>query len=93
MRAKEGVVERLNALLTIELTAVHQYLVQAELCRNWGYERLYDQLHGYSSEELGDTEHLVGHILYLEGNPDLQRLGTVQAGEGPAAGSHTSSSR
>ena len=82
MRAKEGVIDRLNALLTIELTATHQYLVQAEFCRNWGYEPLYHRLHEYSQEELGDAERLVAHILYLEGMPNLQRLGTVQAGEG-----------
>jgi len=81
MRAKEGVTDRLNALLTIELTATHQYLVQAELCRNWGYEVLYHKLHEYSREELEDAEGLVAHILYLEGTPDLQRLGTVQPGE------------
>ena len=80
MRAKEGVLDRLNALLTVELTATHQYLVQAEMCRQWGYERLYHQLHEYSREELDDAEHLIAHILYLEGTPDVQRLGEVQAG-------------
>ena len=80
MRAKEGVLDRLNALLTAELTATHQYLVQAEMCRQWGYERLYQQLHEYSREELEDSEHLIAHILYLEGTPDVQRLGEVQAG-------------
>jgi bacterioferritin len=80
MRAKEGVVDRLKALLTLELTATHQYLIQAELCRNWGYERLYQKLHEYSREELDDAEELAAHILYLEGTPDVQRLDTVQAG-------------
>jgi bacterioferritin len=80
MQAKEGVVDRLNALLTAELTATHQYLVQAEMCRNWGYERLYHKLHEYSREELGDAEHLAAHILYFEGAPNLQRLGEVHTG-------------
>ncbi len=41
MQAKEGVIEYLNQVLTIELTAVNQYFLQAEMCRSWGYERLY----------------------------------------------------
>ena len=36
MKAKDGVVERLNNLLTIELTAINQYFVQAEMCKNLG---------------------------------------------------------
>jgi bacterioferritin len=80
VQAKEGVLDRLNALLSAELTATHQYLVQAEMCRNWGYERLYHQLHAYSREELEDAEALSAHILYLEGTPNMQRLGEVHAG-------------
>ena len=38
MQAKEGVLDRLNAVLTVELTAINQYFLQAEICRNWGYE-------------------------------------------------------
>ena len=38
MKAKEGVVEFLNQVLKAELTAVHQYLLHAALCKNWGYD-------------------------------------------------------
>lgn len=33
MKAKDGVVDHLNNLLTIELTAINQYFVQAEMCK------------------------------------------------------------
>ena len=39
MKAKEGVLELLNQVLKAELTAVHQYLLHAGLCKNWGYQR------------------------------------------------------
>lgn len=81
MKAKEGVVELLNNILTNELTAINQYFVQAEMCDNWGYERLYHKFRGFSIDEMKDAEKTIRHILYLEGVPNVQRLGTVLVGE------------
>ncbi|MBI3973485.1 MAG: bacterioferritin [Chloroflexi bacterium] len=81
MKAKEGVLDLLNGMLTIELTAINQYFVQAEMCANWGYERLAKKLRNQSIDEMKDAERLIKHILYLEGVPNMQRLGTVRVGE------------
>lgn len=81
MQAKPGVIERLNTILTIELTAINQYFVQAEMCRNWGYERLYEKFRNSSMEEMKDTPAIISHILYLEGVPNMQRLNQVRVGE------------
>ena len=81
MKAREGVLERLNAILTGELTAINQYFVHSEMCRNWGYERLYEKLRELSIGEMRDAERTIRHILYLEGVPNLQRLGSVRVGE------------
>ncbi len=81
MKAKDGVVDRLNNILTIELTAINQYFVQAEMCKNWGFERLYNKFREISTDEMKDTEHLIRHILYLEGLPNLQRMNQVMVGE------------
>ena len=80
MKAKEGVVELLNKVLTLELTAVHQYLLHAAICGNWGYERLQHEFHEVATEEIGHASQLIDHILYLEGHPNVQSLGTVKAG-------------
>lgn len=80
MKAKEGVVDFLNKLVTLELTAVHQYLIHAGLCDNWGYERLQHEFHELATEEIGHASTLIDHILYLEGTPDVQSLGTVKSG-------------
>ena len=81
MQAKPGVIDRLNTILTIELTAINQYFVQAEMCRNWGYERLYEKLKHASMAEMKDTPGIISHILYLEGVPNMQRLNQVRVGE------------
>jgi bacterioferritin len=81
VKAKEGVIDRLNTILTNELTAINQYFLHAEMCRNWGYGRLYEKLRDFSIEEMKDAQRLIEHILYLEGVPNLQRLGTIQVGE------------
>ena len=81
MRAREGVVDRLNAILTIDLTAINQYFVQSEMVRNWGFQRTAEKLRHVSMDEMRDAQRLVRHILYLEGLPNLQRLGSIKVGE------------
>ena len=81
MQAKDGVIDLLNTALTIELTAVNQYFVQAEMVRNWGYERLYEKLRESSMEEMKDAQNLIRYILFLEGMPNLQRLNRIGVGE------------
>lgn len=81
MRAKEGVVERLNEILTIDLTAVNQYFIHAEMSKNWGFNRMAHSFRSNSFDEMRDAQHLIQHILYLEGVPNLQRLNQVKVGE------------
>ena len=40
MRGSEAVIAELNEALKAELTAIVQYIVHAEMCHNWGYDRL-----------------------------------------------------
>lgn len=81
MKAKEGIVDFLNKVLTNELTAINQYFVHAEMCEHWGYARLYGKIRAHSMEEMKDAEEIIEHILYLEGVPNMQRLGQIQVGE------------
>jgi len=81
MKAKEGVLEFLNKILTAELTAVHQYIAHAAMCDNWGYDRLHHEIHERALEEVKHAEGIVEHILYLEGAPEMQRLGNVNIGQ------------
>jgi bacterioferritin len=81
MKAKEGIVDLLNSVLTLELTAINQYFLAAKMCENWGYPRLHDKYRDLSIGEMKDSEEIVEHILYLEGLPNLQRLNAVPVGE------------
>lgn len=81
MKAKPGVIDLLNQMLTIELTAVNQYFIQAEMCANWGYNKLYGVLRARSIDEMKDAQALIKRILLFEGVPNMQRLGAVRVGE------------
>lgn len=81
MEAKPGVIEALNNILTADLTVINQYFLAAEMCSNWGYRRLYEKFRELSMAEMKDAQELVRYILFLDGLPNVQRLGTVLIGE------------
>ncbi|RPH75665.1 MAG: bacterioferritin [Nitrospiraceae bacterium] len=81
MKAKEGVLDLLYKVVTLELTAVHHYLLHASLCDNWGYERLHHEFHEHMTEETTHVSKVIGHVLYLGGRPDVQKLGAVSSGQ------------
>jgi bacterioferritin len=75
------IIEFLNEVLTAELTAINQYFIHAKMCANWGFERLADKVRDESIDEMKDAEAIIDRILFLEGVPNLQRLGSVTVGE------------
>ena len=81
MQSSPRIIELLNDVLTAELTAINQYFVHSKMCDNWGYKRLAKHHHDESIGEMKDAEELIERILYLDGVPNLQRLGTVMVGE------------
>ena len=81
MKGAEQVVTALNDVLTAELTAVNQYFIHARMCENWGYQRLWKKVRAESIEEMQHADTLIERILYLEGVPNLQRLGKVNVGQ------------
>ena len=81
MQGEATVIELLNEVLTAELTAINQYFIHAKMCENWGYERLAKHNYDESIDEMKDAERVIDRILYLDGVPNMQRLGTVLVGE------------
>ena len=81
MHGDRRIIELLNDVLTGELTAVNQYFVHAKMCENWGLPRIAKAVREESIEEMRHAEALVERILFLEGTPNLQRLGNVLVGE------------
>ena len=81
MKAQEGIIDLLNTALTVELTAINQYFIQAEMVRSWGFEQLYKKFRESSMDEMQDAQSLIRHILFLEGVPNMQRMSRVLVGE------------
>ena len=82
MKARDPkIIALLNEVLTAELTAINQYFVHAEMSDNWGYEHRYDKVRSEAMSEMKHAEKLIERILYLEGVPNVQRLGTIRIGE------------
>jgi len=81
MRGRDDVIELLNEVLTAELTAINQYFLDSKMFANWGYERLASRFRDESIDEMKDADHLIERILYLDGVPNVQRLGSIRVGE------------
>lgn len=84
MQSDPAIIELLNDVLTGELTAINQYLVDGKMFDNWGLERLGKRFYDESIDEMKDADRLIERILYLDGTPNLQRLGSVKVGESPS---------
>ncbi len=81
MKGQDDVITLLNEILTAELTAINQYFIHARMCENWGLERLWKKLREESIGEMRHADRLIERILYLEGLPNVQRLGKVNVGQ------------
>ncbi len=72
MKGNPQILDVLNQLLADELTAINQYIVEAEMCENWGYDKLHRAFHKISIDEMHHAEWLIQRILFLEGKPTIK---------------------
>src|SRR5208283_4936016 len=80
MKGKPEVLKVLQEMLKEELGAINQYIMHAEMCENWGYERLSKFIKKESINEMGHAEKLIERILFLEGMPDVSELPRLHIG-------------
>ncbi len=80
MKGSEKVIESLNALLMDEMTAVHQYILHAEMCEDWGYKKLAEAVRQRALDEMKHVDRLIERILFLEGQPLVGQLRGVNIG-------------
>jgi bacterioferritin len=81
MKGKPAVLEVLSQMLKEELGAISQYFLHAEMCENWGYERLSDLIKKQSIGEMKHAETLIERILFLEGLPNMGDLPKLNVGK------------
>jgi bacterioferritin len=80
MKGNDQIIATLNDLLADELTAINQYMVQSEMCDNWGYEKLHKGIEKEAIDEMKHAEKLIARILFLEGSPTVSRLKAIHIG-------------
>lgn len=81
MKGKPAVLEALSRMLKEELGAISQYFLHAEMCENWGYERLSELIKKQSIGEMKHAEILIERILFLEGVPNMGDLPKLNIGK------------
>lgn len=80
MKGNEKLLEKLNDLLSDELTAINQYMVHSEMCADWSYEKLHEAAEKRAIDEMKHAEGLIGRILFLEGIPVVSHLKKINIG-------------
>ena len=81
MKGNAQVIQALNDVLAAELVGINQYFLHSKMCSNWGYERIAHKAYEESISEMKHASELTERILFLEGVPNLQKLGKVRIGE------------
>lgn len=83
MQGDREVIDRLNRLLTDELSAIDQYLVQSRMLEDWGYRKLFERIAHETEDERGHATRLVQRILFLGGSPDVASRAALRIGTSP----------
>jgi bacterioferritin len=81
VKGDKKIIDILNEILTGELTAINQYFLHARMCSHWGFERLGKTIYKESIDEMIHAQKLMDRVLFLEGLPNLQKLGPLNIGQ------------
>jgi bacterioferritin len=81
MQGNPKIIAELNAALKEELTAISQYVLHAEMCENWKYEKLGSHIKKQSIDEMKHAEMLIERVLFLDGMPNLTELLSLNIGK------------
>jgi bacterioferritin len=81
MKGNTKLLTVLNSLLADELTVINQYMVQSEMCANWGYGKLHMAIRKQAMDEMLHAEWLIERIIFFEGSPTVSKLNPMKIGK------------
>ncbi len=76
MNRNSKVLDNLQQALSMELSAVQQYLMHAHVLDNWGMDRLAAKMRLEMQEELGHAGGFIDRMLFLDGEPRMEAAKT-----------------
>jgi bacterioferritin len=81
MKGNEKLIAVMKTLLADELTVVNQYLVQSEMCANWGYGKLHQAMRKQAMDEMHHAKRLIERIIFLDETPTVSKHNPMKIGK------------
>ena len=81
MKRNTEIIDGLNSLLCLELTAMDQYFIHSEMYADWGLYKLHERIAHEFDDEKGHAKAIIERILVLGGKPDMAARDPLQIGE------------
>lgn len=81
MKGPEISLKHLQRAITMELTTVNQYLLQAHQFSHWGIDRLATRMFDEVKDEGEHANRFIARMMFLEGDPNVRDLDMISKPE------------